>query len=158
MLVVAYVYIEKEPNTQKKNQKQKYQILALVPSQEGLPWWLMGKESACQCKRHGFDPWVKKIPWRGKWQPRPVFLPGKSHGQRSLADCHPQGHKESDTTLQLSTHLLGRKRDLEVNEGEHSHFSKYSLLFKYFIMRINSYNTCIIKEQRIKLLYQDITF
>ena len=46
------------------------------------------KEFACQCMRHrrfGFNPWVRKIPWRRKWQPSPVFLPGKSHGQRSLA-------------------------------------------------------------------------
>ena len=50
----------------------------------GLPWWFRGKESTCQCRRHGFDPWVRKIPWRRKWQPTSVFLPGKSHGQRSL--------------------------------------------------------------------------
>ena len=46
-----------------------------------------GKESTCQCrrcKRHEFDPWVGKIPWSRKWQPTPVFLPGKFHGQRSL--------------------------------------------------------------------------
>ena len=43
-----------------------------------------GKESACQCRRCEFDPWVGKIPWRRKWQPTPVFLPGESHGQRSL--------------------------------------------------------------------------
>ena len=46
-----------------------------------LPWWLSGKESSCQfrrCRRHGFDPWVRKIPWRRKWQPTPVFLPGES--------------------------------------------------------------------------------
>ena len=51
-----------------------------------------GKESACRCrrcKRHGFDPWVRKIPWDGKWQPTPVFLPGKSHGQRSPAGYSP---------------------------------------------------------------------
>ena len=42
------------------------------------------KESACQCRRRGFNPWIKKIPWRKKWQPIPVFLPGKSHEQRSL--------------------------------------------------------------------------
>ena len=61
----------------------------------------LGKEPTCQCrrsKRRGFDPWVGKIPWRRKWQPTPVFLPGKSHGQRSLADYNPWGHKESDTT------------------------------------------------------------
>ena len=51
---------------------------------DGLPWGLSGKESACQCKRCEFDPWIGKIPWRRKWQPTPVFLPGKSHGQRSL--------------------------------------------------------------------------
>ena len=49
-----------------------------------LPWWVRGKESACQCRRHGFDPWVGKILGRKKWQPTPVFLPGKSLGQRSL--------------------------------------------------------------------------
>ena len=52
-----------------------------------LPRWLSGKESVCQCrrhKRHEFDPWVGKIPWNRKWQPTPVFLPEKSHGQRIL--------------------------------------------------------------------------
>ena len=48
-----------------------------------LPWWLSGKESAYQCRRHGFYPWVGMIPWRRKWQPTPVFLLGKSHGQRA---------------------------------------------------------------------------
>ena len=50
----------------------------------GLPWWLSGKETTCQCRRCGFYSWVGKIPWRSKQQPTPVFLPGKSHGQRSL--------------------------------------------------------------------------
>jgi len=39
--------------------------------------------------RHGFDPWVGKVPWRRAWQPTPVFLPGDSHGQRSLAGYSP---------------------------------------------------------------------
>ena len=69
-----------------------------------LPWWLSGKESACQCRRPGFDPWVRKSPWRRKWQPTPVFLPGKSHGERSLAGYSPWGHKESDITEHLNTH------------------------------------------------------
>ena len=50
-----------------------------------LPRWFSGKESACQGRRLGFDPWVRKIPWKWKWHPTPVFLPGKSHKQRSLA-------------------------------------------------------------------------
>ena len=40
----------------------------------GLPWWLNGKESTCQCRRLGFNPWVGKIPWRGKWQPTLIIL------------------------------------------------------------------------------------
>ena len=50
----------------------------------------------------GFNPWVGKIPWRRKWQPTPVFLPRESHGQRSLTGYSLWGHKESDTTEQLS--------------------------------------------------------
>ena len=70
-----------------------------------LPRWHSGKESACHCRRHGFDPWVRKIPWRSKWQPPPVFLPGKSHGQRSLMGYNPQGHKELDTAEHAHAHI-----------------------------------------------------
>ena len=59
----------------------------LLPLLLGLPWWLSGKESTCQCRRQkrlGFNPSVRKIPWRRRWQPSPVFLLGESHGQRSL--------------------------------------------------------------------------
>ena len=48
--------------------------------------------------RCGFNPWVGKIPWRRAWQPTPVFSPGESHGQRSLAGASSLGHKESDMT------------------------------------------------------------
>ena len=48
--------------------------------------------------RPGFNPWVGKIPWRRKGQPTPVFLPGESHGQRSLAGYSPQGREQLDTT------------------------------------------------------------
>ena len=59
-------------------------------------WWgllcrLSDKESTHQCRRHRFDSWVGKIPWRKKWQPTPVFLPGESHGQRSLAGLQSMG-------------------------------------------------------------------
>ena len=47
-----------------------------------------GKSICLQCGRPGFDSWVGKIPWRRKWQPTPVFLPGKSHGRRSLVTVH----------------------------------------------------------------------
>jgi len=42
----------------------------------------------------GFDPWVRKIPWRREWKPTPVFLPGECHGQRSLAAYSPRGYKD----------------------------------------------------------------
>ena len=63
-----------------------------------LPWWLSGKESACQCRRCRFDSWVRKIPSRRKWQPTSVFLPGKFHGQRNLSGSCPWGRKESVRT------------------------------------------------------------
>ena len=53
-------------------------------------------------RRCGFDPWVRKIPWRRKWQPTPVFLPGKFHGQRSLAGYSLCDHKKPDTTEGLN--------------------------------------------------------
>ena len=62
-----------------------------------------GKEPGCQCRRckkSGFDPWIGKIPWRRVWQPTPVFLPGESHGQRSLAGYSPWGRK-SQTQLSI---------------------------------------------------------
>ena len=48
-----------------------------------------------QCRRHRFDPWVMKIPWKKSWQATPVFLPGKCHGRRSLVGSSPWGHQES---------------------------------------------------------------
>ena len=81
----------------------------------GFPGGVSGKEPTCQCrrhKRHGFNPWVGKIPWRRAWQPTPAFLPGESHGQRSVAGYSPWGRKESDATEETehvevltSTHL-----------------------------------------------------
>ena len=61
------------------------------------------------CRRHrrwGFDPWVGRIPWRRKWQPTPVFLLGKSHGQRSLVGYSPWGHKELDMSMHACIALL----------------------------------------------------
>ena len=61
----------------------------------GLPWWFSGSRIQLQCRKlptmrtPGFALWVRKIPWRRKWQPTPVFFPGDSHGQRSLAGYSP---------------------------------------------------------------------
>ena len=67
-----------------------------------MVWWLSGKESTCQfrrCQRCGIDPCVGKIPWRRKWQPTPVFLPWKTHGQRSLVATVHGAEKELDITM-----------------------------------------------------------
>ena len=58
-----------------------------------LSRWLQREELTCQCRRHGCDPWVGMIPWERNWQPTPVFLPGKSYGQRGLVGYSPWGLK-----------------------------------------------------------------
>ena len=91
---------------------------------KGVPRWLSGEESAYQgrrCRRCEFDTWVRKIPWRRTWQPTPVFLPGKSHKQRSL-----QAHVVTKRWTRLSnihsnihTHMpqtLTVTHDIEVKE------------------------------------------
>ena len=112
-------YQRKEgPNWQKHSSAmgiQYYKSAAFISlpyfNHEGLPRWHSGKESACQCRRPKkcrFDPWVRKIPWRRKWKPTPVFLPGKFHGQRSLVGYSPWGCKELNMTEQTqnnNTHL-----------------------------------------------------
>ena len=77
--------------------------------------WLSWKESAWECKSHRkirFD--SRKIPWRRKWQPTPVLLPGKSHGQRSLAGCSPWGCKRA-------RHVLATKQQAKRGKGTTQH-------------------------------------
>ena len=69
-----------------------------------LTRWLSRWRICLKCRRPRFNPWVGKISWRRKWQPTPVFLARKSHGQRSLAGYSPWGRKELDMTEWLSTH------------------------------------------------------
>ena len=79
----------------------------------GFPGGAGGEEPACQCrrcKRHRFDPWVGKIPWRRKALPNPVFLPGDSLGQRSLAGYSPYGHKDLDMTEATKHTCMGAPR------------------------------------------------
>ena len=81
-----------------ETEKGQYHMISLL---WGFPGGTSGKEHTCQCTKHercGFDPWVGKIPWRRPWQPTPVVLPGKFHGQRSLVGYSPWGRKESDRT------------------------------------------------------------
>ena len=75
---------------------------AIIGMEQGLPKWCQLERThlptQVRCKRHRFDPWVGKIPWRRARQPTPSFLSGESHGQRSLAGYSPQGCTELDMT------------------------------------------------------------
>ena len=98
---------------------------------KGLPWCLSGRESACQCRRHRFGPWVRKTPWRKKWQPTLIFLPGKSHGQRSLVGYSPWGRIESDATEWLNNNGMGM------------------LFFIHVLWTVREVNDVSIRNQRI---------
>ena len=100
----------------------------------GFPGGTSVKEPVCQCrrpKRRGFDPWLGKIPWWRTRQPSPVFFPGESHGQRSLAGYSPWGHKELNTT--------------EVTSHAHTHV--YSI--------VNSFCRTVGKSNIVKQLYSN---
>ena len=85
-------------------------IQLLLVFQRQTAWWISGKESACQCRRHGFNTQDGKIPWRRKWQPTLAFLPGKSHRLK------PRG-------LQfMASQELGMTQQLNNNKGENLHF------------------------------------
>ena len=76
-------------------------IYRVLEGNVGFPGSASGKEPTYQCRRHkkhGFDPWIRKIPWRKARQPTPVFLPGESQGQRSLVGYSPWDTKELDMT------------------------------------------------------------
>ena len=85
-----------------------------------LPWGSEVKASAWNAGDPGSIPGLGRFPWRRKWQPTPVFLPGESHGQRSLVGYSPQGRKESDMTerLHFTSLLLWQSVGSRVHELE----------------------------------------
>ena len=107
-------------------------IMSIFGAGNGTPL----QYSCLQCGRPGFDPWVGKIPWRRSWQPTPVLLPGESHGQRSLGGYSPWGHKELDTTEQLST---ARRIKLNVQV-------RHNKRLRTEIIKWNNYNNILKKE------------
>ena len=100
---------------------------------KSFPGGASGQESTCQCRRcqrREFNPWVRKIPWRRKWQPTPVFLHEKSHGQRSLVGYSPWGRKELDTTVHTCMLCELRQAILPVSRFCHP---KKELLLPFFL-------------------------
>ena len=107
----------------------------------GLPRWLSSWECARQCRRCRFGPWVGEIPWRRKWQPTPVFLPGKSHGRRSLAGYSPWGLKRvgHDLVIKWLNNIKSErhlKTLLHLAEFSHVHVTKY-LSYKLFLLEFS---------------------
>ena len=73
-----------------------------------LPRWQSDKEFSCQYRRyrkHGFNPWVRKMPWSGKWQPIPVLLPGKFHGQSLSYYIHGIMKSWTQLSMHASIHI-----------------------------------------------------
>ena len=68
-------------------------------NQDTLPWWLSGKEPACQVRKHEFHPWDLMIPWRKKWKTTTILLPEKSHEQRNLVGYSPYDRQKNQTGL-----------------------------------------------------------
>ena len=108
----------------------------------GFPGGSDGKESAC----YGFNPWVWRITLRRAWQSIPVFLPGKSHGQRSLAGYSQWGHKKLDTTERL-THTQWPQ-----DPANHSRVNKkiFKKQYAYVKTKMNLWEK---KAQSIKRLF-----
>ena len=147
-----------------------------IRCRQGLPWWLSGKESACNA-----EIWVRslgwKMPWRRKWQPTPVTLPRKSHGQRSLAGCSPWDHKESDTTEQTHFHwdktgtIIGKQWYKKIQlignlwiiiflriTFAHSHTQKLHMCNNDIIcMKITEYHSLVMTETLLWLQLKELT-
>ena len=127
-----------------------------------------GKESACQCWRPGFDPWVGRIPRRRKWQPTPIFFPRETHGQGSLVGYSPWDCKESDTTEQLHFHIkwpIGLFLETTSQEGpkdrnnyrdiEHSDYTKGGVYFFFFSIERH---WPLIEKDQLKALLKKLTY
>ena len=83
----------------------KYWLITCSTSTHGLPWWLNSKESACQAGDSGLISGLGRFPWRNIWQPTPVFLPEKSHGQRSLVGYGSWGHRRQRLNHNIHTFM-----------------------------------------------------
>ena len=110
-------------------------------------WWLSDKESACQCRRCRFDPWIRKIPWIRKWQPTPVFLSGKSHGQNmSLVGYRPWVWIELDMTEWLSTHRSSQS--VGSQRARHDLATEHRMKGTFHLIKRKSYNFKTMQVKR----------
>ena len=116
----------------------------------GLLWWLSGRESACLSRRHGFNSWVRKIPWRSKWQPTSVFLPGKSHGQRSLAGYRRWRHKRVRHDL-ATKQSVSNSKSLKPSSGQVTFYCSHLLPPLQSLMHLNEHHATTAAGPQWKL-------
>ena len=115
---------------------------------KGLPLWLSGKEPTCQCRRHKrlrCNPWVRKMPWKRKQQPTPVFLSGESHGEKKgmtedeMVWCHHQlnghgfGWTPGDGDGQGGLKCCGSRGCKESDTTERLNWTDWSLVSSYIL-------------------------
>ena len=91
------------------------------------PWWLRWWWIRLQFGRPGFDPWVRKSPWRSAWQPSPVFLPGEPYGQRSLAGYSPWGCRVEHDWASGHAHMCESMSTFDVMGSFFPHYPQYAL-------------------------------
>ena len=106
-------------------------VWGLLHSCMDFPGSSVVKDSTSQSTSHGrswFDPQVRKTPWRRKWQPTPVFLPGESHEQRSLAGYSPWGCKELDMSIYVAWTIRESYPHKTHKKNLHSKFHNASFL------------------------------
>ena len=101
MLIHKYTYVHTYMSTYNRFSQSTYVCLYIYIQ---ASQWLSGKESTCQCRRPRFDSWGGKTIWRRKWQSTPVFLPVKSHGQRSLM-AKSMGLQKNRTQLSSNNNI-----------------------------------------------------
>ena len=112
-----------------------------MPPQVAL---VVKKPPANDDMRHEFNPWVGKISWSRKWQPIPVFLPGKFHGQKSLVGYSPWGHKDLDTTEWASKAEKKRGGGVNIQNPEATEFGKSH----YYVRGIYQWERIWKKQQQ----------
>ena len=129
------------------------------------------KKSSCQCRAHRFDPWIRKIPWRRKWQPIPVFLAWKSHEQGSLKGYSSWGHKKSQTWLNnltttiFITFLKYIYMYIFVYVDIHMHVSRCACVYVYTHIykrqtweHLRNYQDCHTAQLTGENLYHSLSF
>ena len=114
-------------------------LIIFASNNYDLHMWLSGKESTCQCRKLRFNPWVRKTPWRRKWQPTLIFLPGKSHEYRSLVGYSPCGCKRAgqDSATKQQQHRLKQYLQLLSDRSEWNLMSDVNLLLKTCLVEMS---------------------